>query len=121
MHPMPSAEVLQSLLGEELGQVSLEPFGVRFVFDRWGLSVQCNIEHVEPTGARHIHDCTTLGGPPLVLHRLLQKLVTSVEREELAFKLHFTDGSTLIVHTEIGPFECGQLYRVDGTGDFTVF
>ena len=121
MHPMPSAEVLQSLVGEELGQVSLDPFGVQFRFDRWGLSVQCNITHVEPDGARHIYDCTKLGGPPLVLHRLLQKLVTSVEREELAFKLNFTDGATLIVHTEIGPFECGQLYRLDGTGVFIVY
>lgn len=121
MHPMPSSAELQPLVGEELGQVCLDPFGVQFMFDRWILSVQFDIEHVEPDGIRHLYECKAQDGPPLFLHRLLQKTVTSVEREELSFKLGFADGSTLIFHTELGPYECGQLYRRTDASDMLVF
>ena len=57
----------------------------------------------------------------MILHRLLQRSVMTVEREELAFRLNFEGGSTLIVRTEIGPFECGQLYRLANAADIFVF
>ncbi|MBO9575823.1 MAG: hypothetical protein J7494_08820 [Sphingobium sp.] len=97
------------MISEELGQVCLDPHGIQFKFDSLALSVQFEIEHIEADGTRHSYDCTAHVGPPLLLHRLLQKSVKNVERDELAFTLFFEDGARLIVHSELGPYECWQL------------
>ncbi len=121
MRPMPTATELQPLIGEQIGQIWLDPFGVQFKFDRWGLTVEFDIEHIEPDGTRHNYDRKVHDGPPLLLHRLLQKPITSIEREELAFKLNFSDGSILIIHTELGPYECGHLYSLSNAANILIF
>lgn len=118
---MPSDTDLQPLVGEELRQICLDPHGLQFKFEKWELSIQFDVEHVEPDGTCHRYNCTANDGPPLFLHRLLQISVTSVEREELVFKLHFDDGSILVIHTELGPYECGQLYKLEPPSAIIVF
>ncbi|MBL9071208.1 MAG: hypothetical protein JNM03_14595 [Sphingopyxis sp.] len=121
MHATPSEAHLYPLIGEELQQICLDPFGVQFKFDRWGLSVEFSIEHIDADGGRYLYNCNAKSGPPLVIHRLLQKSVSAVEREDLAFTLCFEDDSRLIVHTELGPYECGQLYRLSDASGIIVF
>jgi hypothetical protein len=60
MNPMPSAEDLQPLVGDALGQISLDPFSLQFRFDRCYLAVEFRIEHALPDGTRYLYDCQSV-------------------------------------------------------------
>jgi hypothetical protein len=109
---MPPISTLQALIGEVLGQVCLDPFGVQFKFDRWCLNSQYEIEHTHSDGCKQKYSCVARVGPPLLLHRLLQDSVSSVHREDLSFALKFQSSAVLTIFTELSQYECGQLYRL---------
>lgn len=116
MRPFPPAAELQCLLGEVLAQVLLDPFQVQFSFE----SARClvaalGIEHVEPDGTVWAYGCSASDGPPLLLHRLLQRSIAAVAREDLRLTLTFDDGSALRVFSDLGPYEAGQIWASDGT------
>ena len=120
MYPFPPASELQDLLGERLAQVSLDAFQVQFRFESGRLLVAAlRVEHVEPDGTVRPYDCSASERSPLLLHRLLQRTVAAVAREDLCLALTLDDGSALRVFSDLGPYEAGQLW--DPAGGFIVF
>lgn len=67
------------------------------------------IQQVEPDGKRWAYDCQAADGPPLILHRLLNRRIVSVEREDVRLTFRFDDGSALSVLSELGPHESGHI------------
>lgn len=123
MHPMPPAEHVQPLVGDEIAQVRLDPYQVQFAFDSGRLLVAEHlIEHIEPDGMTHGYDCQASEKPPVLLHRLLYRPIVAVEREELALTLRIEDGAALRIRSTLGPYESGQIYMTPGdTTDLVVF
>ena len=120
MHPLPPASELQRFVGDAIGQVWLDPFQTRFIF-RGGSSLVAalRVEHVEPDGRRRPYDCVASEGAPLLLHRLLERPIVAVEREELCLTLKFEGGAALRVFSDLGPYESGQIWTDDR--NWTVF
>ena len=99
-----------------LAQVLLDPFQVQFRFESGRCLVAAlRIEHVEPNGTVRPCGCSASEGPTLLLHRLLQRTVAAVAREDLCLTLTFYDGSALRVFSDLGPYEAGQLWAPDGS------
>lgn len=120
MYPFPPNSELQCLLGEVLAQVLLDPFQVQLKFGSGrSLVAALRIEHVEPNETVWPYDCSASEGPPLLLHRLLQRTVAAVAREDLCLTLTFDDGSALRVVSDLGPYKAGQIW--DPCGGFIVF
>jgi hypothetical protein len=85
------------------------PFGpFRFESKRRLLAAQ-NIEQVEPDGKLLAYVCLAAEGPPLILHRLLYRRITAVEREDFRLTFRIDDGSALAVLSELGPHESGHI------------
>jgi hypothetical protein len=120
MHAFPPASELEGFVGDAIGQLSLDPFQIRFVF-RSGrtLVAALRVEHVEPDGRTWPYDCVASEGPPLLLHRLLEQSIVAVAREELCLTLRFNGGAALRVFSDLSPNESGQIWT-DGR-DWTVF
>jgi hypothetical protein len=117
----PPTSELQFLVGREFGQVCLDPFSIQFRFADGGqITVEHRIEHIQ-NGSVHSYDCQSQDGPPLYLHRLLQQPIISVEAEPLRLTLTFEDGAALRIHSEIGPYECGQIYPTENRQTSIVF
>lgn len=111
MHPFPSAAELQFLVGEEIGQICLDPYGLQFRFVSLGqISVAWRIEHVARDGQSHAHDCEAQTPEALYLHQLLQHHITKVETEPYRLSLTFDDGAILRVFSEKGRYECGHIW-----------
>jgi hypothetical protein len=124
MHLMPALNEIQSFVGDEIGQICLDPFSIQFKLDRCSMTLEHGVEHVNLDGVRARYNCVARDGPPLLLHQLLQVPIVSVDRQDLEFTLRFRDGQMLTIHTEIGPYESGQIYFMDENGatrDFIVF
>ena len=120
MHPFRPATDLQFLVGDEIAQIALDPYGVQFRFSSsCQISVEHLIEHVDERGAIHSYECRATSEKPLYLHQLLQHRVSSVDVEALCLSLIFANEAILRIFTEIGPYESGQIYLRDG--DFIVF
>jgi hypothetical protein len=113
MHPFPPTAALQFLIGEEIGQICLDPNGLQFRFAAGGqISVQCETEYVDRTGSSHSYDCVAWTGGALYLHQLLQRRITKVEAEPLRLSLTFDNGAVLNIFSEKSPYECGQIVPV---------
>jgi hypothetical protein len=117
MHPIPAASELQALIGREIAQIALDPHSVQFRWDEGGfIRSEFDIEHIDEEGISWRYDCTAHSGPPLKLHRLLQKKVESLEVDELCLTLLFEGGAKLRLFTEIGPYECGLIQLTEDAG-----
>ena len=115
MHVFPDQALLDALLGDEVGQIQLNPYGLGFAFSSGKhLSAEWRVVHVEPDGTSWSIDCQALGASPLVLNRLLYKPIVAVEREDLQLTLRLEDGSALFILSELGPYESGVLTLPDG-------
>jgi len=111
MHPFPPADELQFLIGEEVSQVCLDPYGLQFRFVSLGqISVDWRIEHVDRDGQSHVHDCQAQTPEALYLQQLLQHRITKVETEPYCLSLTFDDGAVLQVFSYDGPYECGHIW-----------
>jgi|SRR5579884_717247 len=120
MRPFPSAEDLQSFVGDAIVQIRLDPYGVQFSFESSRrLVAEFAIEQMEPTGKIWSYGCQAADGPPLILHHLLYRRIVSVEREDLRLTFRIEDGSALAVLAEVGPYESGHIEAPE-TG-FVVF
>jgi hypothetical protein len=114
MHPFPLAAELQFLLGEEIGQICLDPYGLQFRFVSGGkISVQDRIEHLDRDGNVHLHECQARTPTALYLHQLLQRRIIKVEAEPYRLSLTFDDGAALRIFSDNG-YECGQISPIDG-------
>jgi hypothetical protein len=122
MHLFSSPALLQFLVGEELGQVCLDPFSLQFHFDsRRHITVEGRIEHVDEVGVVHTHDCQVRNGAPIYLHQLLQHKVASIDVQPLCLSLIFDSGAILRIFTDEGQYECGQIYQADMKDGLIVF
>lgn len=116
MHPFPHASELNFLVGEEIGQISLDPWSLQFRFVSGAhITVEGRIEHIDETGRSHHHDCQVRAGEALYLHQLLQQSISAVEVEPLCLSLKFTSGSILRIFSELSQYECGQIYPAGST------
>ena len=115
MHPFPPAADLQFLIGEEIGQIVLDPYGLQFRFINGdSIAIEGRIDHVDRRGNSHPHDCQANARPALYLHQLLQHRVTKVEAEPFCLSLTFDDGAALRIFSNEGRYECGHIASVDG-------
>jgi len=78
-----------------------------------------SIEHVEPSGQVWSYENEAFRDPAILLHHLISKAVTVVDREDLRMSLTFSDGAILRIFSEIGPYESGHIENP--TGVVTVF
>jgi hypothetical protein len=118
MLPFPPSSQLQFLIGKELAQVVLGPHSVHFSWWEGGhINAQHDFEHVDEDGRTHLYDCTAFTGPPLLLHRLIQKKVLMLESEPLCLTLAFEGGQLLRLRSEEGPWECGLLQFTENLAD----
>lgn len=110
MHPFPPASTVAAFKGDAVAQVWLDPYGVRFIFEsERQIYAETSVLHIEPNGTEWLFECVGHDGAPVVLHRLLYKRIVIVEREELRLTLRMEDGSALVIGSELGPYESGQI------------
>jgi hypothetical protein len=118
MYEFPPASELNSLIGETLTQVGLDPYSTQFHFDPSHITVEFAVEQIEPDGTVWRYECVAAEGPPTMLHRLVGKTVTSIESEALRLNIRFDNGAQLHLLSVIGPYESGQ---INVGGKFIVF
>lgn len=117
MHAFPPAEALGFLVGLQFAQITLDPWSLQFRFEDGGqISVQGKIEHIDEGGAVHPHDCEDHQGNALYLHQLLQQPVCAVDVDPDCLTLAFANGAKLRIFTDLGPYECGQIWPPSVTG-----
>lgn len=121
MHTMPPVEQIASFIGDAIAQIRLDPYAVQLAFESMRqIDVNKRLEHVEPDGTIWKYSCHAANGEPLVLHRLLQKRIIAVERDNLHITLKIEDGSSLSIFSEIGPYESGVIWEAEKV-DWVVF
>ena len=116
MHQFPSSRDLQFLVGAALEQVCLDPWSTQFHFaGGMRLTVEGSFEYYDAAGVQHVHqsgDERDLG--PVHLRTLLSQRITAAEADPLCLALTFGDGTTLRIHSDEGPWECGQISTPGG-------
>jgi hypothetical protein len=111
MYRFPPTADLQFLVGEEVGQIELDPWSLQFRFAGGGqITVVGRIDHIDEGGLTHSHDCRTRAGEALYLHQLLQHPIAVVGAEPLCLSLTFANGAILRIFSDLGPYECGQIF-----------
>ena len=120
MYPFPPAQELQRFAGDVIAQIAMSPYTVQLVFEsECQIMAAQRIEHVEPDGRLWSYDCQAKEGAPVIFHRLLNRPIIAVEREDLRLNLRFNNGSALAVLSELGPYESGNITTPEGA--FIVF
>jgi len=120
MMPFPSLTELPDFISDEIAQVWLDPWGLRFIFSsKIEFYVENRMEHVEADGTLWLYDCQAQKKAPIVLQRLLYQKITSLNREDLCLTFSFENGARLSIYSEIGQYESGHISTP--TGAFTVF
>ena len=116
MHAFPTPEALSFFHGLELSQAVLDPYALTFVFTdtRTRLVVESKIEYIETDGTVHAYDIQG-DWTPAAFHQLIrdQDRIVSVDASNWQLGLTFASGRRIIVHSNDGPYECGQIYRGD--------
>ena len=118
MRRFPVASDLAFLIGKELTQIALDPNSVQFRW--WGggqITAQHDFEHVDEDRHTHRYECAAFNGPPLLLHRLIQKKVVMLEADARCLTLGFEGGQLLRLYAEEGRGECGLIQYTDNLAD----
>jgi hypothetical protein len=122
MHPFPPAADLQFLVGEEIGQIAIDPYSLQFRFVRGSqITVEGCIEHVDQSGQTHPYDCQARTWGAIHLHQLLQQRIATVEAGAFCLSLTFESGAILRVFSDDGPYERGQIDPADKRRGLIVF
>jgi hypothetical protein len=120
MFQFPPHSKLAAFRGDAITQVWLDPFGVRFIFEgQRQIYAERSALYVEANGTEWPFECMSGDARPVMFHRLLQKQVVLVEREEFRLTLRMDDGSALVIGSELGLHESGHIIMNDA--DFMVF
>lgn len=123
MRPFPPGKDLAFLIGQEIGQVRLDPWSTQFRFADGGqITLEGPVEHLDVQGHAHRHqhlDAQDRG--PVVLHDLLQTRIVALHREDWRLTLTFETGAELRIDSEDGPYESGQIYPPGKDGEIIVF
>jgi hypothetical protein len=115
MHAFPPARALSFLVGQEIGQIALDPFSLQFRFEAGGqITVEGKIEHIDEGGSIHPHDCQGRKGNALYLHQLLQQPISAIDVEPFCLTLAFASGAKLRIFSELNAYECGQISPPEG-------
>lgn len=116
MHPFPPISELQFLIGKEIGQVCLDPWGIQLRFEGGGrILLQNHVEHVDAAGRVHLYqdgDQRDLG--PVFLRDVLLERIVKVDAEPFSLTLGFSNGVRLRVQSDDGPYECGLIETAEG-------
>ena len=123
MHAFPPAADLQFLMGLEVQQICLDPWGVRFQLHPEGsLYIEKLFEHSTADGKTYQHDVADRTVRPLLLYDLVQQAITRVASEPAWLTLGFANGSTLRIFAEVGGmYESGQIHETNDMRFCTVF
>lgn len=115
MKQFPPASELTWLVDDAIVRLCIEACKIQFGFAS-GIQLysEAGLEQYEADGASSIYSGEVDDGPPLLLHRLLQKRIVALVREDWCLKLAFEGGSELSVLSENGYFESGQFEHPDG-------
>jgi hypothetical protein len=68
------------------------------------------VKHVEPDGTVWEAACVSSEDGPILLHRLVNKRVAEVQREDLLSTIVFDDGAQLHILSDASHYEVGQIY-----------
>lgn len=118
MHMFPTSAELDFLIGKEIGQICLDPNSVQILFCNGGrIHIEHEFEHIAEDGRSYLYDCAACSGPPLLLHRLIAKTITSLDVTPLRLTLNLSDSQKLILQSEEGPYECGQIWLADNLAE----
>ena len=116
MHPLPSKDQLDYLVGSELAQIIIDPYEVRFLLRGpnvdAGITVSAPFLYSEgPVEQRFEPDKGCRTQSPVHFHALLgQKLsVLDVTPEGDQLSLEFNGGQRLTISSEIGGYESGSI------------
>jgi len=110
MYAFPPAANVQCFVGDEIGQVLLDPHSVQFSFASGRrLMAELGLEQIEPNGTVWAYDCEAAEGPPVILHRLVYRPIVAVERNDFRLTFRIEGGSALVVLSELGPYEAGHM------------
>src|SRR6266849_4814859 len=109
MYEFPPASELNNLIGETLTQVGLDPYGTQFHFDNSHITAEFAVEQIEPDGTVWRYERVAAEGSQIMLHRLVGKIITTIDSEGLRLKIGFDNGAQLHLLSEIGPYESGQM------------
>jgi hypothetical protein len=122
LHPLPTQEYLEYLVGSEMGQIIIDPFQVRFVLS--GVEVAAQIAVSEPfiyydgkIEDVFAPDDGSDTQAPIRFHALLrQKLLElSVSSDGAQLVLRFEKGQTLTIRSDLGgPYESGTISGRNG-------
>ena len=112
MHTFPPAEDLRFLIGLEIAQICLDPWSTQLRFSEGGqITVEGKFEHLAADGSLWVHQSREiLDNGPVFLRALIQQRVDKLETEPLMLTLHFSKGDIIRIHSDEGPYECGQIY-----------
>lgn len=120
MHPFPPTDEFQCLVGEEIQELGIGPWQVRFCFGSGAvLTLEEGLTHYQADGVSEDYDCDASRAGGLSLHRLLMKPIIAVDRQDLTLTLTFQDGARLVALSDLGPYESGQFSTPSGR--FLVF
>lgn len=120
MEQFPPRAELDWLIDDTIVKLCIDASSVQFGFASGvQLYSEEGLEQHEADGSSAVYGGEADNGPPLLLHRLLQKRIVAVDREDWCLQLMFEGGSKLSVLSENSYFESGQIEAVDGT--LTVF
>jgi hypothetical protein len=119
MHAFPSGPELQFLVGRKLETVCVGSWLINLGFGRTNINVEGALEHTDQNGIVRLHNTEETRRLPLCLHQLLGQSVCDGAVDPFCLTLSFTNGDSLRVFSDEGPYECGQIY--DEQGEVTVF
>ena len=113
MHAFPPSEDLRFLIGLEIVQVCLDAWSTQLRFSEGGqITVEGKFEHLAANGSLWVHQSSErMDNGPVFLRALIQQRIDKLETEPLMLTLHLSKGDILRIHSDVGPHECGQIYR----------
>ena len=115
MQPFPLSKTLEPLIGDSVVQVRLDPNSVQILF---GSGLVLMIEerlHHECNGLPpYRYQCEAWCDGPTLLHRLIQKSVVGLDREDWSLTILLDDGSKITVDSVDSNLESGHFAYPDG-------
>ena len=111
MRPFPPAEDLSFLVGNELSNVTLQPYQVDFHFVQGStLIIELGLEFIDLDGRTQVHDPQhRLGPDPVRFHTLIGERVSQLDRSDYRLTLTFDSGRKLTVLSDERPYEAGHI------------
>jgi hypothetical protein len=110
LYSFPNIAELRGFEGKTLEAVLLGPYTTQFQFESATIVSELAIEQVEPDGIVWRYDNVSWQAGPAMLHRLVNKTVTRLQREDYRLSLLFENGAWLHILSDDDPYEAGQIY-----------